>query len=96
MKRLIPVIIESGVIGIIVGTVIMLIAFPSIFPPAEVNEIFPLAEITKRVGSGKFVTVDENAPFHQGQGNVSVYQRDEKIYVYLEKTLKLGQVQICT
>lgn len=61
--------------GLVVGAAGMLVAFPYLFPPPELNETLAAAERPREIRRGR---IDEAAPgrdpVHWGKGDLAVYE----------------------
>jgi hypothetical protein len=63
----------GGLLGLAVGFLIGIFAFPYIFPPPEATESLSRKETGKLVAKGTFIQPNPNDPVHYGKGAVSVY-----------------------
>ena len=74
--------IAGGLCGIIIGAGGMLIAFPFIFPPPEVNEKVSAMAVTEEILTTPFREgVDGQDGAHWGRGDVKVYRGASGNYV---------------
>jgi len=76
----------GGLLGLAVGFLIGIFAFPYIFPPPEAQESLSRDEIGALVAKGEFIHADPNDPVHYGKGAVSVYPNT----VFLGEDFEVG------
>ena len=68
----------------------MLLVYPFIFPPAEVNEQITDGNNKQVVLSGTFIHPNPSDPVHWGTGNVAVYRQTGVDEIFLEETFEVG------
>lgn len=90
MNKIIFFSILALFVGIAIGAAGMLLAFPYLFPPDEVNEVILDKENKTEIASGNFIHPDPDDPLHWGKGSVSVYQSDRHHEVLLEPDFEVG------
>ncbi|NIQ12841.1 MAG: hypothetical protein GTO02_00045, partial [Candidatus Dadabacteria bacterium] len=90
MNKLIITAVLSLIVGIGIGILLTVFAYPFIFPPPEVNEQINNIEEKKKIKSGAFIHPNPSDPVHWGKGDVSIYVKDENIEVLLEKNFEVG------
>lgn len=90
MKKIILYSAVAFVLGIAVGALAMLIAFPFLFPPAEVNESVANVDDKTVTATGAFIHPDPDDPVHWGKGGVSLYEQGESMEVFLEADFEVG------
>ena len=76
----------GGLLGLAVGFLIGIFAFPYIFPPPEAQESLSRDETGALVAKGEFIHADPNDPVHYGKGAVSVYPNT----VFLGEDFEVG------
>lgn len=76
----------GGLLGLAVGFLIGIFAFPYIFPPPEAQETLSRDETGALVAKGEFIHADPNDPVHYGKGAVSVYPNT----VFLGEDFEVG------
>ena len=78
------------VIGFVAGNGFMLIVFPYIFPPAQVNEAVKNVATKSVYATGTFIHPNPSDPVHYGKGNVSIYFDSQKHEIYLHNNFEVG------
>ncbi len=77
-------------VGIVAGAGGMLLAFPFLFPPVEVNEQLRNVDSKSTIASGTFIHPDPDDRAHWGKGNVRVVQGGDGLEVFLEPDFEVG------
>ncbi|MDX1518919.1 MAG: DM13 domain-containing protein, partial [Gammaproteobacteria bacterium] len=78
------------IVGIAIGAFGMLIAFPYLFPPAEVNESVQDVDSKSAIAKGEFIHPDPSDPVHWGRGHVTVFAQGNHHELYLEPDFEVG------
>jgi len=90
MSKQIIIAFLSLIIGIGIGIMLTIIAYPFVFPPPEVNEQINNVEDKQKTHSGMFIHPNPSDPIHWGQGEVIIYQHDNNYEVFLGKDFEVG------
>ena len=92
MKRLIIGFVIGGVLGFAGGAGVMLIAFPFIFPPPEVNETVSAMTADAAIGESLFrEDAPGQDPAHWGKGKVKFYRaQDGGVVMELQSDFEVG------
>lgn len=77
-------------LGLSAGALAMLLVYPFIFPPAEVNERITDAFNKQIFRSGIFIHPNPSDPIHWGKGKVLIYHQDLLYEVYLTEDFAVG------
>ena len=82
----------GAIVGLIVGAGGMLLAFPYVFPPAEVNERIDASSIKVLISESSFREgVDGQDSAHWGRGDVKVYEADDgQIMIAFQENFEVG------
>lgn len=84
----------SGILGLILGTAIgvagTILVYPFIFPPPVVNEQITDAHLKDIIASGHFIHPNPSDPAHWGKGDVSIYEGEDLLEVFLESDFEVG------
>ena len=94
MKKAFPVLLAGGVLGALAGAGGMLLAYPFLFPPPEVNEtVAAIAgrEVTALVETRFREGVSGQDAAHWGRGGVHAYRaQDGGVLIELQQDFEVG------
>lgn len=90
MNKQIFIIIFSLIIGIGIGIMLTVIAYPFVFPPPEVNEQISNIKNKQLTHSGIFIQPNPSDPVHWGKGKVAVYEHGNDHEIFLDEDFEVG------
>lgn len=90
MKKRVVIGVFIFLLGAIAGAVLMLLAYPFLFPPPVVNEQIINQSSKEKVLMGQFIHPNPSDPIHWGKGGVSIYRGNEYEEVFLETDFEVG------
>lgn len=90
MNKQVIIAFFSLIIGIGIGIMITVIAYPFVFPPPVVNEQISNIENKQKIYSGTFIHPNPSDPVHWGKGNVAVYGHGNDHEIFLEEDFEVG------
>ena len=76
--------------GLVAGAAAMLLAYPFLFPPAEVNEQIMDAGNKQIILTGTFIHPNPSDPVHWGKGDIAVYREQDSEELFLENNFEVG------
>ncbi len=90
MNKTVIYVVLALILGSAIGAFAMLLAFPFLFPPAEVNETIADLDSKTATTAGRFIHPDPDDRLHWGKGGVTVYAGDGQYEVLLEDDFEVG------
>ena len=90
MKKVILIGLTILLIGIAIGVLGTIVAYPFIFPPPEVNETVSDIEHKRKLFSATFIHPNPSDTVHWGRGGVSLYEQDKRVEIFLQEDFEVG------
>ena len=90
MKKIFWIGLPALFIGIAIGVLGTIVAYPFIFPPAEVNETLSDIEHKRKLFSAMFIHPNPSDTVHWGKGGVAIYEQDNRVEIFLQEDFEVG------